>query len=74
MIGKTLEYEAKTIRNQGIKIGLEQGKNLGARYYQALLKCLREENNIDLMNRLIDGDVGEDEMEQLYRRYGIGDR
>ena len=38
MGGKVLEYEAKTIRNEGLEEGLEKGKEKGIRGTVSILK------------------------------------
>ena len=71
MGGKVLEYEAKTIRNEGRKEGREEGREegllLSGRIFQAVKK------NPDFTNEQIAADVGckADEVESTRKMFGI---
>ena len=67
MGGKVLEYEAKTIRNEGRKEGREEGLLLSGRIFQAVKK------NPDFTNEQIAADVGckADEVESTRKMFGI---
>ena len=79
MVGKTLDYEAKRILNEGIKQGLEQGLKqgveqgleLGSSRAFTLLRKLKADQRNDLANSLINGEITAEHLYRLYMEYGI---
>ena len=71
MVGKTLDYEAKRILNEGIKQGMAQGMELGASRVLTLLRKLNADHKYELADRLMDGQITAEDLQSLYKQYEI---